>query len=449
MTHFKHLFPVAILFSLLCFNNLFAQNPLILDQFTADPTARVFEGKVYLYPSHDIHWSEVNSRENWFCMRDYHVFSSENLTEWTDHGVIVSQENVPWVNSETYSMWAPDCIARNGKYYFYFPAIAKESTGHKGMGVGVAISDKPYGPFTPEPMPIAGITGIDPNIFIDKDGQAYIYWAGMRRMQVAKLKNNMLEIDSEPQEIAELPEKMKEGPFVFERKGIYYFTFPMVEDSTEELVYAIGDNPMGPFKMTGVIMDQSPVGCWTNHHSIIEYDDQWYLFYHHNELSPSFDKNRSVMANSLFFNEDGTIQKVIPTLRGIGITAADKKIQIDRYSAISQEGINVTFIDTTNKHLGWKTVFNETDSWIRFNSVHFAENNFSSVNMNVLSDSEGMLEIRLDKADGPVAAIIKIDGNKEWKIINSQTQKTPEGVHDLFVIMNEGKDIEVDWLKFE
>ncbi len=131
--------------------NILAQNPIIRDQFSADPTARVFDGKVYVYPSHDILAVEGKGRVGWFCMEDYHVFSSENLTDWTDHGVIVHQEKVPWVNPKGYNMWAPDCISKNGKYYFYFPAGAKDTALGRGFSIGVAVADNPYGPFTPEP----------------------------------------------------------------------------------------------------------------------------------------------------------------------------------------------------------------------------------------------------------------------------------------------------------
>ena len=339
---------------LLDINRVSAQNPLILDQFTADPSARVFEGKVYVYPSHDIPCQKGQGFIG-FCMADYHVFSSKNFIDWEDHGVIVSQDKVEWVDSTRYSMWAPDCIFKNGRYYFYFPAISREKSFQKRQAIGVAVSDKPYGPFKPELKPIDGVYGIDPNPFIDKDGQAYIYWAAGQQLFMAKLKDDMKELASEPQMVKELPAKFKEGPYLFERNGIYYFTFPYVPNTTERLVYAMGDNPMGPFKYTGVIMDESPAGCWTNHHSIIEYKGQWYLFYHHNDLSPDFDKNRSIRADSLFFNEDGTIQKVIPTLRGVGITDAARKIQIDRYSAISKEGASIAYLDTVRKQEGWKT----------------------------------------------------------------------------------------------
>ena len=308
---------IAVIYIVVMVGNLFSQNPIIRDQFSADPSARVFEDKVYVYPSHDILANEERGRIGWFCMEDYHVFSSENLVDWTDHGVIVSQNTVPWVDSTSYSMWAPDCIYRNGKYYFYFPARAISQEPRRGRGIGLAISENPYGPFKPEPNPIEGVLGIDPNAFIDKDGQAYLYYS-LRKIFVAKLNENMLELDSEPVAIENLPDQgLKEGPFMFERNGIYYLTYPHVEDSTERLEYAMGDNLLGPFKVAGVIMDQR-LDCWTNHHSIIEYKGQWYLFYHYNDLSPKFDKNRSVRIDSLFFNEDGKIQKVNPTLRGVG-----------------------------------------------------------------------------------------------------------------------------------
>ena len=264
------LLSILMLFPL---KSILAQNPIIMNQFTADPTARVFDGRVYLYPSHDILAVEGKGRPGWFCMEDYHVFSSDDLTDWQDHGVIVSQNKVPWVDSTSYAMWAPDCAYKNGKYYFYFPAMAKQKEGRFGMKIGVAVSDKPDGPFKPEPEPIKGVLGIDPNVLIDKDGQAYLYWAG-GKIYAAKLKDNMLELASEPKVIEGLPEQgLKEGPFMFERNGIYYLTYPHVQNKTERLEYAISDNPMGPFKITGVIMDESPE-CWTNHQSIVEIKNQ-------------------------------------------------------------------------------------------------------------------------------------------------------------------------------
>lgn len=449
--NFKKYSTLAIIF-FFSVVSIMAQNPIIRDQFSADPTARVINGKVYVFPSHDIPTPpNKNLRENWFCMPDYHVFSSENLNDWIDHGTIVSQNKVPWVDSTSYSMWAPDCIERNGKYYFYFPANKNVAgpNGRKGFGIGVAIADKPEGPYIPRHKSIEGVFGIDPDVLIDKDGQAYLYYS-MGDIYVAKLKENMIELASEPKAIANLPEKgLKEGPFVFERNGKYYLTFPHVENKTERLEYAIGDNPMGPFIMTGVIMDESETGCWTNHHSLIDYEGQWYLFYHHNDYSPDFDKNRSVCIDSLFFNADGTIQKVIPTKRGVGLTEATNKIQLDRYSAISENGVSFTFNDTTNTFAGWKSVLENKGAWISYNAVNFEKNKQGKVVFNAMASAGGKLELRMDGISGPLLANINIPESKEMRIFTTKVTKVKPGVHKLFVVLLNDNSVEIDWIRFE
>lgn len=425
----------------------FTQNPFITDQFTADPTARVFNGRVYVYASHDIP-SPVERLKEWFCMEDYHVFSSDNLTDWTDHGVIVSQNTVPWVKPLSYSMWAPDCVSRNGKYYFYFPSMSKDTISDKGFSIGVAVSDSPSGGFVPQKKPIEGVKGIDPCVFIDKDNQAYIYWCG-GGMFAAKLKDNMVELDSAPMSIDSLPEGFKEGPFVFERNGIYYYTFPWVQDKTETLAYAMGKSPLGPFEFKGLIMDQWPSECWTNHHSVVSFKDQWYLFYHHNDFSPEFDKNRSARIDSLFFNRDGTIQKVKPTFRGVGITDASAEIQIDRYSNISDRGISIEFIDNKNKFNGWKTVFNETGCWVQYNSIDFGRQEKKRVKIKAISGSGGILEIRAKNKNGAVISEIMVPESEKWTILNAPVEGNNLGVENIFISLKDGKNVEVDWLSFE
>lgn len=430
-------------------NRSIAQNPFITDQFSADPSARVFGDKVYVYPSHDILAREGKGRVGWFCMEDYHVFSSSNLIDWTDHGVIVSQDKVPWGNPVGYSMWAPDCIYRNGKYYFYFPDAVKDSTYGRGFAIGIGVSDQPYGPFTLQSTPIKNVRGIDPNVFIDKDGQAYLYWA-QGGLFGAKLKENMLELDSEPKTLGDLPAKgLKEGPYMFERNGIYYLTYPHVENKTERLEYAIGDNPLGPFKVTGIIMDESPTGCWTNHHSIIQFNKQWYLFYHHNDFSPQFDKSRSIRIDSLFFNTDGTIQKVIPTFRGVGATIATRKIQIDRYSNISDKGASIAFIDTANKFQGWKTIFDNSNAWIQYNSVDFENKKLKSINIRALSKTGSLLQIRSNNTNGPIIAEVKIPKNEDWNTVHASLSRSPTGIQNLVVMLKDSGSVEVDWVSFE
>jgi hypothetical protein len=438
------LLSVTLLAGILC-----AQNPFIGDQFTADPTARVFEGKVYVYPSHDIP-SPIERLKEWFCMADYHVFSSENLTDWTDHGVIVSQDKVAWVNPESYSMWAPDCIYRNGKYYFYFPAAVKDTLTGRGMMVGVAIAEHPYGPFVPRAEPIKGVHGIDPCTLIDKDGQAYIYWAGGGLMG-AKLSDNMLELASEPMpmQINNLPEKgLREGPFVFEREGKYYFTFPWVQDSTELLAYAMGDSPLGPFELKGAIMDQSPTGCWTNHHSIIEYKGQWYLFYHHNDYSPNFDKNRSIRIDLLSFESDGTIRKVVPTLRGVGLTDARREIQLDRYSRLSNTGAGIGFLNEANTFEGWKTILSDNGAWVQYDRVDFGNKKPVAVKARTSSAAGGKLQILTGGPNGTVVAEITVPQSAQWMETSVSLADAPTGVHDLVVHLEGKSRVEIDWLSF-
>lgn len=449
MKSLSKLYFVFSVVALSFIGNTLAQNPIIRNQFSADPSARVFGDRVYVFPSHDILATPGKGRVAWFCMEDYHVFSSANLTDWKDHGVIVTQNKVPWVRPDSYSMWAPDCIYRNGKYYFYFPTSPVDTVTYgRGFTIGVATADKPEGPYKPEPAAIKGVRGIDPNVFIDKDGQAYLYWSA-GNIYGARLKENMVELASEVFTLKELPTKgLKEGPYLFERNGIYYLTFPHVENKIERLEYSIGDNPLGPFKATGVIMDESLSGCWTNHHSVIQFKNQWYLFYHDRDYSPNFDKARSVRADSLFFNADGTIKKVVPTLRGIGITDATAEIQIDRYSAKS-DGVSNEFLDTTNRFLGWKAIIDKPNAWIQYNSIAFGTKAAKSVSIRTASTTGATVVIRTKDASGPVIAEVNIPKGSAWSTVKKSIAAVQPGIKNLVLqVRGEGK-VEVDWISFQ
>lgn len=439
-------FSISFLFITTFLN---AQNPIIRDQFSADPTARVFNGRVYVYPSHDIVAKPGQGRQNWFCMADYHVFSSDNLTEWKDHGVIVSQNKVEWADSTSYSMWAPDCIERNGKYYFYFPSNANSTVDGRGFRIGVAIADKPEGPFIPQAKPIEGVKGIDPNVFIDDDGQAYLYWS-QGNIFGAKLKDNMLELASEVHILKEFPNTgLKEGPFVFKKNGKYYMTYPHVDKRIERLEYAIGDSPLGPFKFAGVIMDESPMNCWTNHHSFIELKGQWYLFYHQNAYSPKFDKNRSICIDSMFFNNDGTIRKVIPTHRGVGLTMANAKIEIDRYSNISDNGVKIEFVDTLNTFKGWKAKFESKGAWLGYNAVDFGKKNYKKVCLMSKSENGTAIKIKLNGPQGSVIAEVRIPAGEDWINAEAKLTKKFKGVNNLYFILEGDNPVEIDYINFK
>ena len=462
-----------------------AQNPIIRDQFSADPTARVFNNKVYVYPSHDIFPPE-GQRQDWFCMEDYHVFSSENLTDWTDHGVIVTQDKVPWVRPDSYSMWAPDCVERNGKYYFYFPSAPK---GGMGFGVGVAIADTPEGPFVCEPEPIKGINGIDPCVLLASDGNAYIFWGNGR---CAKLKDNMKEIaDDTPKEkvkwgerqrvgdgtsglrefemygvncLKGLPNRQAEGPFAFEYNGNYYLTYPYVRENTEVLGYAMSKNPMGPYEYKGLIMAEHENGCWTNHHSIINYKGQWYLFYHHNDFSPRDDKRRSVCIEKLYFNADGTIREVKPTMRGVGINKATEKIEIDRFSAASKD-VTTQLIDTINTFRSFEATLPVKGSWMRYNDIDFSCITDGYVIVKAKASENTKFFIREKTASGKIIAKVDLtvkpeapagmpamfrrDFSNQWLSLTAPLDYTPKGITDLVITVEGDAGIRIDNIQFK
>ena len=432
-----------------------AQNPIIHDQFTADPTARVFNNKVYLFPSHDIP-APAGQRQDWFCMADYHVFSSENLTEWTDHGMILSQENVPWGKPDGYSMWAPDCVFKNGKYYFYYPNAPREG---RGFAIGVAIADRPEGPYTPEKESIKGVGGIDPCVLIDDNGTAYLYWSGMG-IRGGRLKENMTELESGSQVMEGLPEGFKEGPFAFKREGRYYLTFPWVrkDKGTETLAYAMSDSPLGPWQFKGIIMAEHDNRCWTNHHSLVEYKGQWYLFYHRNHYSPQMDKRRSACIEKVSFNADGTIQEVKQTLRGVGITQATDKIEIDRYSSVS-DGVTIAFNDTTATFNGWHAILPKKGAWVKYNDVDFSNITDGYVVVKAKANANTCFTIKDKSEKGKVIAklTITVEGETgpfrrsmkgQWMTLTIPVEYVPKGTSNLCVVC-EGPEVCIDWLQFK
>lgn len=311
---------------------------LIPDLYTADPSAHVFNGKLYVYPSHDIETgTPQNDLGDHFDMRDYHVFSMESVDgEVTDHGVALDVKDIPWASRQ---LWAPDCAHKDGRYYLYFPA--KDSDGV--FRLGVAISDRPKGPFKPNDQPIKGSYSIDPAVF-DDGGAHYIYFGGIWGGQlqryrdnqpidpekepdndqpalcpkVAKLADSMTEFAEEPRDVVILDEagvplkagdhdrRFFEAAWVHKHQGKYYFSYSTGD--THRICYAIGDNPYGPFTYQGVVL--TPVVGWTNHHSIVQYQGKWYLFHHDSGPSGGKTHLRSVKVAELEYDDQGKIKTV-------------------------------------------------------------------------------------------------------------------------------------------
>ena len=309
---------------------------LIPYDYMADPSVHVFDGKLYIYPSHDRESGiPENDNGDHFDMNDYRVFSMDDVeAEPTDHGVVLKVADIPWAGRQ---LWDCDTAFKDGKYYMYFPLKDKNDI----FRLGVAISDKPCGPFVPEKHPIPGSYSIDPAIFVE-DGVYYMYFGGIWGGQLQRYRNNkalesacipdddepalcpkavrlsddMLGFAEEPRDAVILDENGKpltqgdterrffEASWMHKYNGKYYFSYSTGD--THLLCYATGDNPLGPFTYRGVIL--TPVAGWTTHHAIAEFKDKWYLFYH--DCVPSGGKTwlRSLKVRELEYNEDGTIK---------------------------------------------------------------------------------------------------------------------------------------------
>ena len=313
--------------------------PLVNHIYTADPSAHVFNGKIYIYPSHDIETDNaINDNGDHFAMDDYHVLSIDNETgNAVDHGVALTLDDVPWASKQ---MWAPDAAHKNGTYYFYFPARDKQGI----FRIGVASSTSPTGPFTAESDFIQGTFSIDPAVYEDDDGSYYLYFGGLWGGQlqnwhdgkfnpedkypkndepalpakVAKLSPNMLELTEEAKDVVVIDEhgesitvgdnnrRFFEGPWVHKHNGTYYFSYSTGD--THKIAYATGSSPYGPFTYQGVILN--PVLGWTNHHSITSFEGKWYLFYHDSSLSRGKTHLRCVKMTELIHDEHGFIETI-------------------------------------------------------------------------------------------------------------------------------------------
>ncbi|MGN6179738.1 MAG: glycoside hydrolase family 43 protein [Mucilaginibacter sp.] len=320
---------------------VYLNKPLITGIYTADPSAHVFNGKIYIYPSHDIDAGiPENDNGDHFAMRDYHIFSLDRIGgPVTDHGVALDIKDIPWAGRQ---LWAPDAAYKNGTYYLYFPVKNKKDV----FQIGVATSKNPAGPFKAEPTPMQGSYSIDPAVFVDDDGTAYMYFGGLwggqlqrwkngkydangsktdlhqdnapaLSCQVVKLKGNMKEfagpvhnaliVDSTGHPLlgGDHDRRFFEGSWMHKYHGKYYLSYSTGD--THFLAYAIGNNPMGPFTYAGHFM--LPVQGWTTHHSIVEFKGKWYIFYHDTQLSGKTHL-RNVKVTELHHRPNGTIEMI-------------------------------------------------------------------------------------------------------------------------------------------
>lgn len=428
-----------------------AQNPLITHLYTADPSARVHDGRLFIYPSGDKVPDEGHvffDQAAGFCMPGYHVFSLEGGSTLRDHGWVLKENDVPWGMKDIDAMWAPDCIEKDGKYYFYYPAKAQNDDKWRRIGMGVA--DKPEGPFEWEENYIQGMFGIDPGILLDDDNQAYIFIKSGEGILVAPLSDDMKSIKQDPIEVQGLPYGYKEGPFPIKIKDTYYLTF--AHDFPGEgytIAYATSDKPMGPYLYRGKLMDN--IGKDTNHNSIVEYDGRWILFYHSWQLS-GHNKLRSICADYMTLNEDGTFNKVTPTLRGIFSPIPGELIQVDRYNTI--DGAQTAFV-TGSEPTGWMVCETRPNSYVTFNDVNFTDGSSTKMEARMASAGrEGTVEVRKGNPEGDLIASFEVKhtgGWYKWITFESNIEGKIEGKQDLCVVFKSVDSsfsiVNLNWLR--
>lgn len=313
---------------------------LVPGDYMADPAVHEFNGRLYIYPSHDRESGIAeNDNGDHFDMKDYHVFSTDDPMkgEVVDHGVVLSVEDIPWAGRQ---LWDCDVAEKDGKYYMYFPLKDQNDI----FRIGVAVSDRPEGPFIPQPDPMRGSHSMDPSILNDGDGNYYMYFGGLWGGQLQRYRNNkalesaafpkddepaipariarlgkdMLQFAEEPKSVVILGEDGKpltagdserrffEASWIHKYNGKYYFSYSTGD--THRLCYAIGDNPYGPFTYQGVIL--TPVVGWTTHHSIVEYKGKWYLFHHDSVPSGGRTWLRSLKVCELEYDASGRINTI-------------------------------------------------------------------------------------------------------------------------------------------
>jgi arabinoxylan arabinofuranohydrolase len=426
-------------FLLFTHDNSLAQNPIIQTIYTADPAPMVHNDTVWLYTGHD------EDKSTWFTMKDWRCYSSTDMVNWTDHGSPLSLKTFSWAEKDA---WAGQCIYRNGKFYWYVPMNAKGL----GMSIGVAVSTRPDGPFIDalgKPLVHSGNGDIDPTVFIDDDGQAYLYW-GNPYLKYVKLNEDMISysgnIVTVPltkegfsvryKDADKRPSSYEEGPWLYKRKGLYYLLYP-AGGVPEHLAYSTSTSATGPWKYGDTIMSIiKKGGAFTNHPGLIEYKGKTYLFYHNGALPGGGGFTRSVCVDEFQYNPDGTIPRVEPTKAGVtAVSNVNPYKWVEAETIAWEEGVETT---SDNKSVYVTDIDN--GDYIKVRSVNFSKKP-KQFEANIASASEGAsIEIRVDSLHGGVlgtCAIKNTGGFQKWATQSGRLKKV-KGIHDLYFIFKGG-----------
>ena len=432
-----------------------ADQPVISHVYTADPNAFVFNDRIYIICSHDL------PNQRGYDLYDYELVSTDDLQNWTDHGFVfsVGRGAGPYNQGKTDAPWAGHCYApgtaiRDGKVYLYFP--------DGGSSIGVAVADKPEGPYT-DPIGKALINHssnygsswlFDPAGFVDDDGRAFVYYGGNGPTQARILELNKDMISVFPTAVHHTVPRFFEASYMHKYKGKYYFSYSTNFNPTPEMPgsatigYMMGDSPTGPFEYKGVVIDNPKQNLGNNNHaSIIEYKGHWYIAYHDRKLAIASNLNnktnsRSVNLDELFYNDDGTIKKVVETEHGPKQLKNFDPTQKCRFVTMNKSGKILTAAEAAQQQLpalkstmgpNKETVLAsmQNNSWIRVSGVDFSKKPTGGTLKYSAKDDNSSIEIRKGAADGDLLATVKLaNTNGEWKELNFKLDKTVDGVFD-------------------
>jgi hypothetical protein len=427
----------------------FADNPIVQTIYTADPAPMVYNGRVYVYTTHD----EDVTVNNFFTMNDWRCYSSTDMVNWTDHGKVLSYTDFSWAKGDA---WAGQCIYRNGKFYFYVPINQKNG----GNAIGVAVSDSPTGPFKDaigRPL-AAGYGYIDPTVYIDSDGQAYLYW-GNPNLWYVKLNQDMISYSGNINQITlttasfgvrsntDRPTSYEEGPWFYKRNNLYYMIFTGGPIS-EHIAYSTSTGPTGPWTYRGKIMPTQG-GSFTNHSGVVDFNGNSYFFYHNGALPGGGGFKRSVCVEKFTYNADGTI----PTIN-MTTTGAPQSGTLNPYGTIQAETICwESGIETESCSEGGLDVCNiENGDYIKVKGVDFGNGAVSFEARVASATSGGNIEIRMNSSTGTLVGTCAVSGTGGWQtwVTKTCTISGASGVHDLYFRFTGGSGslFNINWWKF-
>lgn len=423
-------------------NSLNAQRPVIQTKYTADPAPMVYNDTVFLYTTHDEDDAEG------FKMQDWLLYTSTDMVNWTDHGAVASLKSFDWVKRDN-GAWAEQVIERNGKFYMYCPI--------HGNGIGVLVSDSPYGPFKdPLGQPLVWQKehwyDIDPTVFIDEDGQAYMYW-GNPHCYYVKLNEDMISYSGDIVKLKETPEHYQEGPWFYKRNGRYYLAFAST-CCPEGIGYAMGNSPTGPWETKGYIMRPTERSRG-NHPGIMDYKGKSYVFGLNYDLlkleTNTHYERRSVSVAEMHYNEDGTIQEVPywadTKLEQIGTFNPFRKVEAETMTW----GYGLKTVPNSKNSLSVVDV--NSGEYICVRGVDFGKNKARRFEVSALPLEGGNLKIRLDAPDGKIVGNVNIpqgNGISKYELYSCEINAV-SGVHDLYLSFEgeNNKDLfELDYWKF-